>query len=572
MQKRKNRIYLKKSSGNGSLPLPTSSSFQTVLTGRTSRIDETRSIRKDFTKSVRSDYGRPVDIRIPYGYHAQVKKTWEMFDTDSLFHYLVTRCIDFGANGFEWEIPAVYKPGIFKKVLDWLKKRIFGKGIPEIGKVKEEERVWNYWAATINQGVPNVLPGIDEINKWIVKHLILNGMGSLGWKWKKVEINGQTYELPMEMTIWNPLSIALKRKNEAFVSEEAYIKINTREFVRETAKISGIGDITWANLPGVEQLTLMGTKPGAPQEAFILKYNWSPGDNTSLILGRNVEVGQGLYPVPPFLSLIEPAMMRRQLYAADLSILDGIINYLLIWKIGDNTKDKDGNLVHEPRPERKDSNGNVLEKSSLEIAKDVITATTRGNAMQIFLPYYWDIQIKTPDTAALLNAEKYLQPTLEILMAFGIFLSMGKLKGVADINIKNFEEMLDSIRLRHIKRFWETLCSEIVSRNKDKLHTIPNMVFNPLNTQTEDFRRGLLQLTKIGFLSMDSMLKAYRMDKKTEISRIAEEIVSGEKALREENVPVQFKQAVTKGDVTEEITSSRAPGRPGKEEEEGNDV
>ena len=62
-----------------------------VLYGPMTPHEEMMLEKQLFTKSVRTDYGQSVDIRIPHGYHAQVRKSWEMYESDRLFKYLVDR-------------------------------------------------------------------------------------------------------------------------------------------------------------------------------------------------------------------------------------------------------------------------------------------------------------------------------------------------------------------------------------------------------------------------------------------------------------------------------------------------
>lgn len=534
-----------------------------------------REEREYLLKSSRSDYARVIDIKIPLGYHAQVKKSWEMYEVDRTFRYLIDRCEDFAANGFEWEIPVEQK----MNWLTWLKQKL----VNEETKEEKEHKVWNAWAAIINKNVANVLPGIDEINKWIVKHFMLGCMAPLQWEWGTIEVDKIEYEVPLRMTIHNPLSIALDREQGVFTKEEMYLKLPLgKRKISETAKETPVGlgaFITkgqdWLPIP------IMGTTEDAPTEGFALKYKWTPGDNTALVYGRNVHVGQGLYPTPPFVGLFEILVLRRALVAADLAILDGVINFILDWEIGDATvlKDRSGRetMPNQPRPAKYSASGAKIEKSSIEMAKEIITSDTRGNVMQLFHPYYYKLNIKMPDTAVLLNATKYIQSTVELYEAFGILMSPSdKRMDFSGINTQNFEQMLDNLRLFHIRRFWEALASEIIKRNKDKLSVVPNMIFKPLNTKTESFLTGLLNLINRGKISWETLLQGYGLDKKVEAQRIAKELKSGEKALADAQVPVSFVQAKVKpakvqGAAPEEepeeeepLSPLNQPGRPTK--------
>lgn len=520
-------------------------------------------------KSTRSDYGKTVDIRIPQGYHAQVQKTWEMYSTDRLFRYLIDRCVDFGANGFEWEVPLKDKKGFFANLL-------IGKINSKNNKDEKEKAVWDYWAANINANVPNVMTGIDEINGWIIKHLLLGGMSPLSWIWESVEINGETYTLPTKMTILNSTSIALDRKNDIFTDESMFLKINKRK-IRDGGSNETV--VSLYSLPQLGasfiELDIMGVKKNAQREAFAIKYNWSPGDNTTLVAGKSVSVGQGLYPIPPFVGLFDTLVVRRALQAADIAILDGVINYIIDWSIGDNTTVKMASgkeiMPNQPRPAKKAADGTVIEKSSIEMAKETITANTRGNLMQLFHPYYYKIDIKMPDTGVLINADKYVQTTLEVYEAFGIFMNpptAGK-NDFTDINVQNFEELLTNIRRRHVKRFWESLCSEVVKRNEGKLTVIPNYIFNPLNTKSDAFKESLRSLMKMGKVSNETLLKAHSVDKDVEVIRIAREMHTKESDLFNANVPLTYVQTtVTDKDKKNiGVSSGKQGGRPIKGEE-----
>jgi hypothetical protein len=511
-----------------------------VLFGPMSAEDEERQY---ITKSNRSDYGRVVDIRIPHGYHEQCKKSWESYETDRLFRYLIDRCEDFAANGFEWEVPSEKRINY----LEWFKKTVFKISTQE----EKEKKVWDKWAATLNKKVPNVIPGIDEVNKWIVKHLLLGSMAPLEWEWGRIMVDDVDYEVPVRMTIHNPLSIVLDRPTASFANEKMYLKLSVgsthiSEMYKEPAV--SMGALATRNGKDWHEITLMGQESKPKLEGFAIKYKWSPADNTALVYGRNVSVGQGLYPTPPFTGLYEILIMRRALTAADLAILDGIINFIIDWEIGDNTKIQVSPgkemMVNQPRAAKYDSSGAKIEKSSIEMAKEIITSDTRGTVMQLFHPYYIKMNIKMPDTSVLLSTAKYVQSTVEVYQAFGILLSPAdKRMDFSGINIQNFEELLENLRLKHVKRFWEALSSEVVDRNKGKLKSVPNMIFKPLNTKTEAFKTSLLNLIKIGKISTRSLLQAYGLDDRVEIQRIAQEIASGEKALTDRQVPVSYVQS-----------------------------
>ena len=174
--------------------------------------------------SDRSDYGRVIDIKIPQGYHAQVKKSWEMYTTDRLFKYLIDRCIDFGANGFEWEVPLEDPSFVQTKKFQDTKT---------VEKIIKEKAFWDGWSAKINQHVSNIIPGIDEINKWTMKQLLLGGMAPMEWEWGEMKIGDITYNVPIRMTTHNALSTVLQRTNDIFFNETVKIKLGKTIVIKE---------------------------------------------------------------------------------------------------------------------------------------------------------------------------------------------------------------------------------------------------------------------------------------------------------------------------------------------------
>ena len=494
-----------------------------------------------------------------------------MYESDRLFKYLIDRCVDFGANGSEWEVPLGTTGGFWQKFIENIKGRKNKNIFSQTGK---EKKVWDTWSASINQGVSNVIPGMDEINKWIIKHFQLCGMIPLEWEWGSMEIDKVKYTLPLKMTAHNSLSIVLDRANQKFMHEEVWLKISKaqKKILEQNKTLNQAAGFSLLMTGDWTKLNLMGQNGKAKQEAFVIKYNWSPGDNTALITGRSVSVGQGLYPSPPFVGLYEVLMLRRALCAADLAILDGIVHFIIDWSVGNDVKDIDGNLVNQPLPEKKDASGNIIQKSSIEMTKESITADTKGAIMQLFHPYYVKPSILMPDVKSLISADKYIQTIIEMFLGFGILISPPRTRlDFGEINMANFEEQLENMRQRHIKRFWESLCAEIVKRNPETLTAVPNLVFNPLNTKDEAFRDGLLSLAKIGKVSTGRLLKAFGADEQIEVRELARELSSGEKAIFDASVPTSFKQsAVNKSgkEITSEIPADKQPGRPKKEEEE----
>ena len=384
----------------------------------------------------------------PENYADKVRTVWNDYDADPTFQYLVDRMIHFGVNGTHWHM-----------------------------EDKSQEPFWNEWARRVNSGYIDIIPGLDEVEKWVFKNLGLSGMAALEWDRGKMSIGNKTYSVPTNITVYPATQIEIKNPEGTFGGNQA-----------------------WLTEDGKNQRQLGTDKK---RGAFLLKMNYSPADLASA--GKMVVARAGglntktiLYPKPPFLTVHEDIETRLSLREVDRSTVADLINLIWHFKIGDKE--------NPPKPPKKDKDGNVIEKGTVEIIADIIKnsdKTKSGGTRSIFLPYYIAIEKIIPDIQVLLNYNKYLAPTLNLLAAFGILVSPGSDSKLdfTEIDTQNFEQYLDFIRLRHIGRFIEgILCAEIVREN-DGLKEIPSLRFNVLNTKTNEFRKYILELLDRGRMS-----------------------------------------------------------------------
>jgi hypothetical protein len=133
--------------------------------------------RERLQASIRPDWaGAPINqYLIPQTYQQRVMQIWSAYGTDPLFGRLINRFVEFSANGSSWEVPSDSDE---QSWLTRLKQWTNGKE----KKIEREEDVWNLWSDQLNKGVPNVLPGINEVVRWAVKHMLLSGMFVPHWR------------------------------------------------------------------------------------------------------------------------------------------------------------------------------------------------------------------------------------------------------------------------------------------------------------------------------------------------------------------------------------------------------
>ncbi len=483
-------------------------------------------------------------LRSAHTYQARVARVWEFYNTDSFFRRLVDRTVDFAANGAMWEVPAAdveQQESWLNRINNWFKGRV--------ARGEREENVWNKWSSRVNRGLPNVLPGMEEITRWGIKHLLLSGMFVPSWKWKEFRYGRQTLLMPMEFTCYNGSSITLYRPNNLFAEEKVFYWRPTGQQVLEGFQVEApnIGPPDGKTLgQNMIALNLLGeSKPEVGSvQSFCVKFNWSPGDLTTLRQGNFSATGMSVYPMPQFYTLMPEFMMRQKLKTADLRILDAIENYIALWKIGD----KD----HPPVPKSIGPDGKEIPGTIAQV-KEMIEQgrASAGQTNAYYLPYYVDLELKIPDTAVLLNQAKYDPSILEMYSAFGIFFARttaGSRERMERINTSTFEQLLLTLQST-IRSFWMLLASHVVEANDGGLGVPPIWTPYPINTKTEQFQKNILELMDRGRVSYWTVARAHGLDDEIEKRRMAGEVASDTDDMFDLNTPTTFIQRSGPADV-----------------------
>lgn len=484
--------------------------------------------------SVRPDLGgNPLNLTLlPQTYQQRVLRMWDAYGGDPLFKRLIDRTVDFCANGSQWEVPADSKG---KSWLTQLEKTKSTRN----ERLEREEDFWNEWSQQINLGVPNVLPGLDQVVAWMTRHLLLSGMFIPHWQLGQMTFGKQTYLVPTAITCYPASSITLRRENSLFMNESVVFfkpifapsTMQEGQFIESPTFMPRVG--LPANMVVIPPMSARAT--AGDTEGFAVKYQWSPGDIVGIRRGPVQTMGQGVYPLPPFYSLLPQFTIRQKLFHADIAILDAMINFIMLWKIGD----KD----HPPKAASKDPRGNEV-PGTIATVRRLIQDGRIGPAMEMFVPYYVDLTIKQPDSAFMISETKYGASATEIMAAFGIIYprtAAGSRERFDKFNVAGFEEFLGGIR-QQVRSFLNLMTLHIRQINGDKLLTTPQWSPNPLNTKSENFMQALVKLKSMGSVSLRTLLRNHGLDDDVELRRIAQEISLDVDDLTNENVPLTFVQ------------------------------
>ncbi len=480
---------------------------------------------------VRTDLGAPIDLRVPVGYWSQVRLALEWFDSDPLFRMLIGRFWEFGNNRADWVVA------------------------PQDTKAEKEaertQRFLNYWSSIINLNIEHVLPGLDSVNVATFKSLLLAGMAPMHWSWGWIEFEDQQYWVPVSMRVENPLSVVIAPQT-TYAHYAAFLKVQNQNEQSVGANAAG----------GAQELRKnKDYREMRPSNAFILRFehcqldarvNRTSGGRWGAANVMGTDDQNAGYPAVPYIQLREAMQQRRGLAASDIRIIDGIINYILLWKVGTGDVGKDGRPLYPIRPTTKNPDGSEKNKGTIDLAKEYLENAEYMDILELVLPYWISLETITPDTSSLLSSSKYWHPTSDILHRFGLFLGEDASNPeISKMSTVVFEAQVDNLRETHVGRLWEAIASKIMLHPKNGGRfgaSIVSYVWRPLLTRVAETRKELIEAFKLGRISHETLMRAFGRSPSAERARIAQEIKDGLPATMNQNTPTQFVQRTVDND------------------------
>lgn len=211
--------------------------------------------------------------------------------------------------------------------------------------------------------------------------------------------------------------------------------------------------------------------------------------------------------VPFLYSILADLQYKDKLRMAEMSALDGLINVIRLWKLGDHTND------YMPTPD-------VIDRLI-----DVLQGNTGGGAIDIV----WDslIEMKDfyPPIDKILGQEKYTQVNRDILIGMGVPEVLiggdGAKFSNSWIQLKTVVERLQYLRGKISEWLDEEI--KIVCEAMD-IDTVPLIRFNSDNLDDKNVSRKLiLGLLDRNIVSVEAVHKVYGEDFLLEVDRIQKE-------------------------------------------------
>ena len=272
--------------------------------------------------------------------------------------------------------------------------------------------------------------------------------------------------------------------------------------------------------------------PSDIREAVKSKGGKVPLDMSKLHIAYGKKDSWELWAKPFLKSVIEDVKYKSKLRQAELSALDGFINVIRLWKLGDHT------------------NGILPEPAAFQKLANILNTNTGGGAIDII----WDSMIEMkdfyPPLDKILGAAKYEEVNHDILVGLGVpdVLLGGKGGNFSNafIQLKTLIERLKAVRAAILK--WldgevEMICQAMGFAIK------PKVKFSNMSLQDESAKQKMiLGLLDRNIVSVEAVLDVFGEDYDLEVRRIPEEVSEFKKKKIERFNPLdQKKELPTNG-------------------------
>lgn len=490
------------------------------------------SMRKTHSSLALAKYKEMPKFTKPNSYEEKLKYLRGYYEKDPLFGYLVDAVASHAVSQPDWEYVPTGLNDEFIEAQDGMSKSA------------DIEELWRNWDKKLNFGIGNFLPSSSNVDKWIVKDLLLGGMCTLEWKWENMPLfedgRKRNYMFPTVM-INHPIeSVKLRMDGDDWLNyrEEILIKIPTQEVTGAEGSQVPTASKRTTDAAKADYRTLVPMlKNGkiGKTGSFCLKINWSPGSVVILDGASSVTLEGGLYPAPPFENLIPWLLQREALCSSDVTLLDGLINYMLVWVIGDR------DLKTPLRPEKKDSAGAIIQKSDFTVLREMLEEYGAKKVMEVFLPWFIRPEFHTPPTDTIMSREKYTEATAELLYRFGIMsLASDKL---APMDAPGLETIIMQFR-DPIESFWNMLSTVVGEHNKIQA---PQRRYGLLPFSRDKILEAVLKQHGSGEVSTETVNRLIGLDPILERARVIKEVARKDREVYNKAVPVQFSQTVARG-------------------------
>lgn len=215
----------------------------------------------------------------------------------------------------------------------------------------------------------------------------------------------------------------------------------------------------------------------------------------------------------PFLyAILEDVLLRDKMRLADMATLDGVINVIRLWKLG-NSKNPEYAVLPT--------------SASVEKLINILQYNTGGGTMDLVWNDMIELQTEYPPTDKILGADKYKSVNSDIMRGLGIPESLvGSDSGARNsqsvfVQLKTLVERLEYVRncaIKWLKTELRLLADAVGFKN------IPSISFGVMSLRDESSEKQLMvQLLDRGIISAEKIHEAFGSDFMIELERLRDE-------------------------------------------------
>jgi hypothetical protein len=371
----------------------------------------------------------------------------------------------------------------------------------------------------------SICPMLEEFFRNVCLEYLLSGLVVPHYEWNRVSGSLLSNKLNSRTRFWVPDNIWFRDPSTITIKQspipnrkDYYVEVNssTIQFIKNKGK----------RPDGTEDKeTYQALLDNYPD--FVKAIQSRKGSRTEIRLVdvRPIEskcLPEEPYPMPYMINSLEALMHKRNLRKMDYSIAARVIAAIQLIKLGNDTF---------PVTDEEDFTW-IKTQMNVRTGKGL-----NEKVFQLFSNHTLTIEWVAPDTAAMLNREKYSSVEDDIIAGFGFPRTLitgetlrSNVEGGSDVATWSPIATLESIRFKLLD--WTSeLYNEIRDRNKFKNVPIPS--FSPLKLYSlVDLNTITRDLYKEGSLSRKTRLQLQAIDQDTEIERISQE----DKMYKEQNI------------------------------------
>jgi len=316
---------------------------------------------------------------------------------------------------------------------------------------KRAKEYLDLWAKSVNRGIVDCVPGMDNILDQIYREYWRSGLVVLQYVMGDFKFKQKTYRVPVQMALIDPCNVYIKRSLE-FGGNKYYFRVPERSISTSLYR----------------KMKLTRFKDVETNKTYLLGRELTFGKNQGiLVLKRGVQSYEG-FP-KPFL-LQRNAYMLIQIKTAlrkgDYRMAISLINAILMMKRGSKELTERGFVVGE-------KNFSAIR---------TILQNRLGGSNTLLTGYDTTAEWVMPDVAKIMTETKFSELNTAILRSLGLVLidarAMGSKRAEGFVNPLMMLEEITSAQ-KNVKRFYEGLLFSLVTPDLHLANTSISMYQTP---------------------------------------------------------------------------------------------